>query len=60
VCLYHEPRPLRDRAQGYPGLSSSELKARYRRLMIANHPDKVAQLDPEIEGVCQQEISPDY
>jgi hypothetical protein len=37
-----------------PGLSSSELNARYRRLMSANHPDKVAQLDPEIQAFASK------
>ena len=37
-----------------PGLSSSELNARYRQLMSANHPDKVAQLDPEIQAFAEE------
>jgi hypothetical protein len=37
-----------------PGLSSSELNARYRQLMSANHPDKVAQLDPEIQAFASE------
>jgi hypothetical protein len=32
------------------GVSSSELSARYRELMKTNHPDRVAQLDPEIQA----------
>ena len=30
-------------------VTESELNARYRQLLRANHPDKVAQLDPEIQ-----------
>jgi hypothetical protein len=37
-----------------PGLSSSELNARYRQLMSANHPDKVAQLDPETQAFASE------
>lgn len=37
-----------------PGLSSSELNARYRQLMSANHPDKVAHLDPEIQAFASE------
>jgi len=37
-----------------PSLSSSELNARYRQLMSSNHPDKVAQLDPEIEAFASE------
>jgi hypothetical protein len=37
-----------------PGVRSLELNARYSKLMSANHPDKVAQLDPEIQAFASE------
>ena len=37
-----------------PGASFEELSARYRQLISANHPDKVAQLDPEIQAFANE------
>jgi preprotein translocase subunit Sec63 len=34
--------------------SRSDLLTRYRQLMSANHPDKVAQLDPEIQAFASE------
>ena len=34
--------------------SQSELNARYRQLLRVNHPDKVAQLDPEIQAFATE------
>ena len=34
------------------GVTSSDLNARYRQLLRVNHPDKVAQLDPQDSGIC--------
>jgi hypothetical protein len=36
------------------GVTSSELNARYRQLLRVNHPDKVAQLDPEIQAFASE------
>ena len=36
------------------GVSSSNLCARYRELLKANHPDRVAQLDPEIQAFAEE------
>ncbi len=36
------------------GVTSSELNARYRQLLRVNHPDKVAQLDPEIQAFATE------
>ena len=35
-------------------VKESELNARYRQLLRANHPDKVAQLDPEIQAFATE------
>ncbi len=35
-------------------ITEKELVARYRQLMSANHPDKVAQLDPEIQAFANE------
>lgn len=37
-----------------PGVTSAELTARYRHLMSVNHPDKVVQLDPEIQAFASE------
>ena len=37
-----------------PGVSTPELNAKYKQLMSANHPDKVAQLDPEIQAFAHE------
>jgi DnaJ-domain-containing protein 1 len=34
--------------------SASELAARYKQLIKANHPDKVAQLDLEIQAFAEE------
>jgi DnaJ-domain-containing protein 1 len=36
------------------GVTASELNARYRQLLRVNHPDKVAQLDPEIQAFASE------
>lgn len=35
-------------------ISESGLNARYRQLLLTNHPDKVAQLDPAIQALATQ------
>jgi|GEM_PF-1222951 len=35
-------------------VTASELAARYKQLIKANHPDKVAQLDPEIQAFASE------
>jgi DnaJ-domain-containing protein 1 len=35
-------------------VTASELAARYKQLIKANHPDKVAQLDPEIQAFAEE------
>ena len=35
-------------------VTERELVARYRQLMSANHPDKVAQMDPEIQAFANE------
>jgi len=35
-------------------VTEGELTARYRQLLRANHPDKVAQLDPEIQAFANE------
>ena len=34
--------------------SASELAARYKQLIKAKHPDKVAQLDPEVQAIASE------
>jgi len=35
-------------------VTARELAARYKQLIKANHPDKVAQLDPEIQAFAEE------
>lgn len=35
-------------------VTASELASRYKQLIKANHPDKVAQLDPEIQAFAEE------
>jgi hypothetical protein len=35
-------------------VTASKLTARYRQLLLDNHPDKVAQLDPEIQAFASE------
>jgi DnaJ-domain-containing protein 1 len=37
-------------------VTQNELTARYRQLLRANHPDKVAQLDPTIQAFATDRV----